>query len=175
MKSGIIRRVDDLGRIVIPKEIRRSLKIKTGAPLEISLVGEEELSLRRVDSLLSVVINPDGFASTVAEFSGCSIIIVNDSEVSALSGFKKSMIGLPITNKLISHLENREQITITATLEALIERSPIEHNAVATIIIEPLINDSSVLGGIVAVCLDIKKVEEVKTILRYTSALVRVF
>ena len=37
MKTGIIRRIDDLGRIVIPKEIRRKLNIKEGDPLELSL------------------------------------------------------------------------------------------------------------------------------------------
>lgn len=41
MSSGIIRRIDDLGRIVIPKEIRRVLHIKDGDPLEISLSGKE--------------------------------------------------------------------------------------------------------------------------------------
>lgn len=38
--TGIIRRVDDLGRVVIPKEIRRKLKIKDGAPLEIFIDGK---------------------------------------------------------------------------------------------------------------------------------------
>lgn len=38
--TGIIRRIDDLGRVVIPKEIRRTMKIKEGDPLEIFLEGE---------------------------------------------------------------------------------------------------------------------------------------
>lgn len=41
MKTGIIRRVDDLGRIVIPKEIRRKLNITEGDPLELSLDGNK--------------------------------------------------------------------------------------------------------------------------------------
>ena len=41
MKTGIIRRVDDLGRIVLPKEIRRTLCIKEGDPLELSLDGNK--------------------------------------------------------------------------------------------------------------------------------------
>ena len=39
--TGIVRRVDDLGRVVIPKEIRRSLKIKDGDPLEVFLEGNK--------------------------------------------------------------------------------------------------------------------------------------
>ena len=41
MKTGIIRRIDDLGRIVIPKEIRRKFNIQEGDPLEISLDGNK--------------------------------------------------------------------------------------------------------------------------------------
>ena len=41
MKTGIIRRIDDLGRIVIPKDIRRKLGIKEGDPLEISVDGNK--------------------------------------------------------------------------------------------------------------------------------------
>lgn len=41
MKTGIIRRIDDLGRVAIPKEIRRKLNIKEGDPLEICLDGNK--------------------------------------------------------------------------------------------------------------------------------------
>ena len=45
--TGIIRRIDDLGRVIIPKEIRRTLKIRAGDPLEIFLDKEEEVILIR--------------------------------------------------------------------------------------------------------------------------------
>ena len=45
--TGIIRRIDDLGRVIIPKEIRRTLKIRTGDPLEILLDKEGEVILIR--------------------------------------------------------------------------------------------------------------------------------
>ena len=43
--TGIVRRIDDLGRVVIPKEIRRTLRIREGAPLQISLTVEERAIL----------------------------------------------------------------------------------------------------------------------------------
>lgn len=45
--TGIVRRVDDLGRIVIPKEIRRSMGIKEGEPLEIFLEGKDTVCFRK--------------------------------------------------------------------------------------------------------------------------------
>ncbi len=47
MSSGIIRRIDDLGRIVIPKELRRNLGIKEGDPLEINTTYEGALIIRK--------------------------------------------------------------------------------------------------------------------------------
>jgi AbrB family transcriptional regulator (stage V sporulation protein T) len=46
--TGIVRRIDDLGRVVIPKEIRRTMHIREGAPLEISPTLRAVLSLRNI-------------------------------------------------------------------------------------------------------------------------------
>lgn len=51
--TGIIRRVDDLGRIVIPKEIRRSIGIREGEPLEIFLEGRDTICFRKYKNNLS--------------------------------------------------------------------------------------------------------------------------
>ena len=45
--TGIVRRIDDLGRVVIPKEIRRTLRIKEGTPLEIFTDREGEVILKK--------------------------------------------------------------------------------------------------------------------------------
>jgi len=47
--TGVIRRVDDLGRLVIPKEFRKMQKIKAGDPLEICLIEDGDMIVRRVD------------------------------------------------------------------------------------------------------------------------------
>ena len=50
--TGIIRRVDDLGRVVIPKEIRRTLGIREGEPLEIFLDGRDTVCFRKYETNL---------------------------------------------------------------------------------------------------------------------------
>lgn len=51
--TGIIRRVDDLGRVVIPKEIRRSLRIREGEPLEIYIMDRNTVCFRKYEITLS--------------------------------------------------------------------------------------------------------------------------
>ena len=46
--TGIVRRIDDLGRVVIPKEIRRTMRIREGDPLDTSLTLEENFALRYI-------------------------------------------------------------------------------------------------------------------------------
>lgn len=55
--TGIVRRIDDLGRVVIPKEIRRTLRIREGDPLEIYTATDGEVILKNIrlsESLLSL-------------------------------------------------------------------------------------------------------------------------
>lgn len=47
--TGIVRRIDDLGRIAIPKEIRRAMKIKEGDPLEIFIDEDGGIVLKKYD------------------------------------------------------------------------------------------------------------------------------
>ena len=62
--TGIVRRIDDLGRVVIPKEIRRTLRIKEGTPLEIFTDREGEIILKKY--------SPIGELSTFArEYADC--------------------------------------------------------------------------------------------------------
>ena len=50
--TGIVRRIDDLGRVVIPKEIRRTLGIREGEPLEIFLDGKDTICFRKYEANL---------------------------------------------------------------------------------------------------------------------------
>jgi len=53
--TGIVRRIDDLGRVVIPKEIRRTLKIREGDPLEIYTDNEGEVILKKYSPIGEMV------------------------------------------------------------------------------------------------------------------------
>lgn len=88
--TGVVRRIDELGRIVIPKEIRRTLKIKEGTPLEIYSGENGELLLKKYSPILEI----SDFASEVAEsiFSAtdCNVIVTNMDKVISASGHAKN-------------------------------------------------------------------------------------
>lgn len=63
--TGIIRRMDDLGRVVIPKEIRRSIGIREGEPMEIYIEGNDTVCFRKYKPSLSD--EPDRLLETIRE------------------------------------------------------------------------------------------------------------
>ena len=83
-ETGIVRRIDDLGRIVIPKEIRRSLKIREGDPLEIFL-EKDYVCFKRYSALNSLDDKVLRIALTMATNSGLRPVAIYDT-VSKLHG-----------------------------------------------------------------------------------------
>lgn len=72
--TGIVRRIDDLGRVVIPKEIRRTLKIREGDPLEIFLDNQGGVTFHKY-SLLGINDDVLRTAKLMAKFTGVEIAI----------------------------------------------------------------------------------------------------
>lgn len=108
--TGIIRRIDELGRIVIPKEIRRSLRIKEGENIEI-LIDNDNIILKKY----SVIKNLNDFAQNMADaihsFIDHSVIITDNDSILAASGpLKKELLGKTIGSDLESKLTRREEM-----------------------------------------------------------------
>ena len=73
--TGIVRRIDDLGRIVIPKEIRRTLRIKEGDPLEIFTDREGEVILKKYSQVGELGKFAAEFAESLAQTSGHGVTL----------------------------------------------------------------------------------------------------
>lgn len=78
--TGIVRRVDDLGRVVIPKEIRRSLKIREGDPLEI-FIDNNSVCFQKYSTLGSLAEEPLRVAIKMASNSGLRPIAIYDTDI----------------------------------------------------------------------------------------------
>lgn len=79
--TGIVRRIDDLGRVVIPKEIRRTLKIREGDPLEIFIEDNDCVCFKRYSVLGSLTEDAMRVAITMASNSGLRPIAIYDTTV----------------------------------------------------------------------------------------------
>lgn len=77
--TGIVRRIDDLGRVVIPKEIRRSLKIREGDPLEI-FIENNCVCFQKYSTLGSLAEEPLQIAIKMASNSGLRPIAIYDTD-----------------------------------------------------------------------------------------------
>jgi len=87
--TGIVRRIDDLGRVVIPKEIRRTLRIKEGDPLEIFTDREGEVIFKKYSPIGELGEFAVAYAETLSKTSGRPVCITDKDSVIAVSGVPK--------------------------------------------------------------------------------------
>ena len=106
--TGIVRRIDDLGRVVIPKEIRRTLRIREGDPLEIYTSRDGEVIFKKY----SLMGGLDDFAAqlceTMSRSTGAICAVTDrDSVIAVAGGAKRELLGKGITAQLEQVMENR--------------------------------------------------------------------
>ena len=106
--TGIVRRIDDLGRIVIPKEIRRTLRIRMGDPLEIYTSAEGEVVFRKYSALGEMSENAAQVAEIMQRLAGCGVLVFDRDHVVAVSGTqKKEFTERRVSQELESLMESR--------------------------------------------------------------------
>ena len=111
--TGIVRRIDDLGRVVIPKEIRRTLRIREADPLEIFTDREGEIILKKYSPLGELGNFAKEYAEALASTSGHSVCITDrDQVIAAAGGMKKDSIGAAVTGQLEDVMNEREHILV---------------------------------------------------------------
>lgn len=111
MKStGVIRRIDELGRIVIPKEIRRNLGIRDGENVEI-FTESDSIILKKYNRMESI----NNLASILTEIIyndfNYKIIITDHEQVISSKGIEENINNIKISPDCLNIIENRETIT----------------------------------------------------------------
>ena len=87
--TGIVRRIDDLGRVVIPKEIRRTMRIREGDPLEIYTDREGEVIFKKYSPIGELGGFAGQYAETLNRTAGLSIVIADRDAIIATAGVSK--------------------------------------------------------------------------------------
>ena len=87
--TGIVRRIDDLGRVVIPKEIRRTLRIREGDPLEIFTSNDGEVIFKKYSPIGELSSFAAQYADILHKTSGKAVIVCDRDHVVAAAGVPK--------------------------------------------------------------------------------------
>lgn len=109
--TGIVRRIDDLGRVVIPKEIRRTLRIREGDPLEIFVDRDGEVILKKYSPIGELSDFAQEYADSLFESTGYTALICDRDAVVAVAGApKKHWIDKPIIPQVEQIMNGRKPV-----------------------------------------------------------------
>lgn len=153
--TGIVRRIDELGRVVIPKEIRSTLRLKSGDPLEI-FTDRDELMLKKYSPIASLEKFSEGTARSLSELSGMVAVICDTDEVLHASGKnRKDFEGKSISRGMDKILKERR--SYVANLSEGGDIVPIcdgQESSVTAQIIVPIVCNGDCLGAVALVSFD---------------------
>ena len=106
--TGIVRRIDDLGRIVIPKEIRRTMRIREGDPMEIFTSREGEILLKKYSPVGELSEFATGIAESIAQTLGELVCVTDRDYVIAAAGAgKKEFEGRMLDEQMQRAIDER--------------------------------------------------------------------
>ncbi len=106
--TGIVRRMDELGRVVIPKEIRRTLRIREGDPLEI-FTDRDELTLKKYSPIATIEKFSESAAKSLAELSGkLAVVCDTDGVLFAFGEGKRAFSGKTLSGEMDKLMKERK-------------------------------------------------------------------
>lgn len=146
--TGVVRRIDDLGRIVIPKEIRRTLRIKEGDPLEIFTDKEGEVILKKYSPIGELSEFATGYAETLSKTTGhIACITDKDSVIAVSGGSKKEFLEKSLSPELEKVMENKQIYTSKENNEIAlpITQNDNKERRFNSQVIYPIISDGDVI------------------------------
>ncbi len=153
--TGIVRRIDELGRVVIPKEIRRTLRIKEGDPLEI-FTDRDELMLKKYSPIASLERFSGATARSLHDLSGKLAVITDTDEVLyAFGEGKRDLDGKHLSEQMDKVLRDRRSYTANA-IEGGKILPPVRASAeeYTAQIVVPIVSGGDCLGSIILLSKD---------------------
>ncbi|SHF06992.1 transcriptional regulator, AbrB family [Seinonella peptonophila] len=146
--TGIVRRIDDLGRVVIPKEIRRTLRIREGDPLEIFVDHDGEVILKKYSPIGELSDFAQEYAEALYENLHFITIICDRDHVIAVAGAsKKEYADQPISEIVETCMDQRRvQLETNRTSAELIKGAPAEYSSY---LIAPINSGGDPIGAVI--------------------------
>lgn len=148
--TGIVRRIDDLGRVVIPKEIRRTMRIREGDPLEIFTERDGEVIFKKYSPIGELGEFANDYADTLAKTSGKAVLITDKDNIIAVSGAPKKELA---EKRISGDVERFMSEKITFTMDLNNDRVPVADglDKYYAGVVVPIISEGDPIGSVVLV------------------------
>ena len=149
--TGIVRRIDELGRVVIPKEIRRTLRIREGDPLEIYTDRDGEVILKKYSPIGEMSSFAKDYTESLFRALGHIACIVDRDQVVAASGVsKKELWDKPISPDLESAIQARQTMALNRNGGGKIVPVTNEEDVsgYTAQVVSPIIADGEAIGAV---------------------------
>lgn len=147
--TGIVRRIDDLGRVVIPKEIRRTLRLREGTPLEIFTDREGEIILKKYSPMVELAAFAVQYAEAMAQSTGLMVCIMDRDQVIAVSGGpKKDYLQKPVSRQLENVITERMTVTAVKEDKGFVPLIAEEPEGVTAQVVVPIICEGDAIGAV---------------------------
>ena len=149
--TGIVRRIDELGRIVIPKEIRRTMRLKEGTAVQIYINKSGELTLTKYSPIVDITEFANTFCSVINDNLSINLVVTDKDFVIATTNKLKGCLGKEISAKLEEILEERKSYLFNVSDNSkMLELFKDDSNTYYSQMVVPILANSDVVGGIVA-------------------------
>jgi AbrB family transcriptional regulator (stage V sporulation protein T) len=172
--TGIVRRIDDLGRVVIPKEIRRTLRIREGDPLEIFTDREGEVILKKYSPIGELSDFAAQYADSLHKTSGHITCISDRDTIIAVSGAsKKEFLEKSLSSDLEKIIEEKTTLVVKAPEEKTITILADENGErrYSSQVVSPIISEGDPIGAVMFLSMDPNvRMGEVEAKLAQTAA-----
>jgi len=155
--TGIVRRIDDLGRVVIPKEIRRTLRIREGDPLEIFTDKEGEVILKKYSPIGELGDFASQYAESIHKTSGHITCIADRDSIIAVSGAsKKEFLEKSLSSELERVIEEKTTLLVKSPedkpISIVADESP--DRKYYSQVITPIISEGDPIGAVILLSTD---------------------
>ena len=149
--TGIVRRIDELGRVVIPKEIRRTLRIREGDPLEIFTDHDGEVVLKKYSPIGEIASIARDYTDSLHRTLGhITLISDRDAIVSSSGAGKRDYAEKPLSPEMDQILAGRQQMVLNLSTGARMLPITGDDRAegYSAQIITPILSDGEIIGGL---------------------------
>ena len=148
--TGIVRRIDDLGRVVIPKEIRRTLRIRESDPLEIFTDHEGAIILKKYSPIGELGSFAKQYAESLSQVSGHLALIADRDQIIAAAGSNsKQVLGKSVSKALEEKMNSRETVCSSRSDKDYVSVTDDETEEYQHEVIIPIITQGDVIGAVV--------------------------